>query len=74
MKSTACGDALSAVPESEVCGWLKDRYGLPWQITPIPVLDLLGSPEPATAKAAMEAVLAMGKADIAAVEQAAAAA
>ena len=35
---------LSAVPESEVCGWCKDKYGLSWQVTPVNMGELLAKP------------------------------
>jgi predicted 3-demethylubiquinone-9 3-methyltransferase (glyoxalase superfamily) len=47
-------DALSAVPEAEQCGWVKDRYGLSWQIVPTALTRLLGDPDPERAKRAME--------------------
>ena len=37
-------EALSAVPEAEQCGWLKDRYGVSWQIVPNNIEELLKSP------------------------------
>ena len=52
---------LSAVPESEVCGWLKDRFGLSWQIIPRQMGDLLGSPNRKKALAATNAMLKMKK-------------
>ena len=64
-------DALSAVPEAEQCGWVKDRYGLSWQIVPTALTRLLADPDPARAKRAMEAMLQMKRIDIAAVERAA---
>jgi predicted 3-demethylubiquinone-9 3-methyltransferase (glyoxalase superfamily) len=64
-------DALSAVPEAEQCGWVKDRYGLSWQIVPTALTRLLGDPDPERAKRAMEAMLQMKRIDIAAVERAA---
>lgn len=59
--------ALSAVPEAERCGWLKDRFGLSWQIIPRHLPRLLSSSDPKV----MEAFLSMGKIDIAALEGAA---
>ncbi|MCC5960096.1 MAG: VOC family protein [Rhodobacteraceae bacterium] len=59
--------ALSAVPEAERCGWLKDRFGLSWQIIPRNLPQLLSSPDPK----AMETFLGMGRIDIAALERAA---
>jgi len=49
-------DKLSAVPESEICGWLKDKYGLSWQIIPKNMESLLSGN-----KKAMEAMLKMKK-------------
>ena len=65
-------EALSAVPEAEQCGWVKDRYGLSWQIVPRRLLELLSDPEPGRARRAMEAMMTMNRIDIAAVERAAA--
>ncbi|TMJ04118.1 MAG: VOC family protein [Bacillati bacterium ANGP1] len=63
--------ALSAVPESEQCGWVKDRYGLSWQIVPTMLNRLLADPDRAKAGRVMEAMLKMKKLDIAALERAA---
>lgn len=46
------------------CGWLKDRYGLSWQIIPRVLPELLTSPVPGTAQRAMQAMLKMGKIDV----------
>ncbi|HLK23928.1 MAG TPA: VOC family protein [Caulobacteraceae bacterium] len=54
------------------CGWLKDKFGLSWQIVPEALPRLIGDPDPARAKRATEAMLKMGKLDIAALEAAAA--
>lgn len=64
-------DALSAVPEAEICGWLKDRYGVSWQIAPGPVIRLFGDPDPARARRAFEAMMRMKRIDIGAVLRAA---
>lgn len=61
---------LSAVPEAEQCGWLKDKYGLSWQIIPKRLTELTASADPATASAAMQAMLKMKKIDLAALEAA----
>jgi predicted 3-demethylubiquinone-9 3-methyltransferase (glyoxalase superfamily) len=53
------------------CGWLKDRYGLSWQIVPDRLGELLGDPDPDRAQRAMQAMLAMQKIDIAGMERAA---
>jgi predicted 3-demethylubiquinone-9 3-methyltransferase (glyoxalase superfamily) len=52
------------------CGWLKDRYGLSWQIVPTELPKLIGGPDKAGAKRAMKAMLQMSKLDIAALEAA----
>jgi predicted 3-demethylubiquinone-9 3-methyltransferase (glyoxalase superfamily) len=66
-------DKLSAGGEVQRCGWLKDKYGLSWQIVPAVLGELLQHPDPATARRVMTAMLAMIKLDIAALQQAAAA-
>ncbi len=65
-------ERLSAVPESEQCGWLKDRYGLSWQVVPDALYRLLADPDPGRAQRATVAMLAMKKLDIAELERAAA--
>ncbi len=52
------------------CGWLKDRFGLSWQIVPTTLGEVLGSPDPAGAGRAMQAMLQMRKLDIAALRAA----
>jgi predicted 3-demethylubiquinone-9 3-methyltransferase (glyoxalase superfamily) len=64
-------DALSAVPEAEQCGWVKDRFGVSWQIVPRQVIRLFGDPDRARARRAFEAVMQMKRIDIAALERAA---
>ena len=63
-------DALSAVPEAEQCGWVKDRYGLSWQIVPRVLIERMADPDPARAKRVMEAMMEMKRIDIAAIERA----
>jgi predicted 3-demethylubiquinone-9 3-methyltransferase (glyoxalase superfamily) len=53
------------------CGWLKDRYGLSWQVVPAGYDELMCDPDPARRDRAMRAVLGMGKLDIAAIYAAA---
>ena len=53
------------------CGWLKDRYGLSWQVVPTALGELLDDPDPERAGRAMEAMLGMVKLDIAALRRAA---
>ncbi len=55
------------------CGWLKDRFGLSWQVVPEAALRLVASPDKAKAGRALAAVMQMGKVDLAVVEAAAAA-
>src|SRR6202030_104426 len=62
-------NALSAVPEAEQCGWVKDRYGLSWQIVPRQLPALLGDANPARAKRAFESMMRMKRLDIAALER-----
>ena len=57
--------------EESQCGWLKDRWGLSWQITPKRLLELIGDPDRDRARRAMEKMLQMRKIDIAAIERAA---
>lgn len=64
-------DALSAVPEAEQCGWLKDKYGLSWQIVPRRLLALMSDPDAGRAKRVMDAMMQMKRIDIAAIERAA---
>ncbi len=54
------------------CGWLKDRYGLSWQIVPDGMGEVMGDPDPARAGRVMQAMLGMQKLDIAALRAAAA--
>jgi predicted 3-demethylubiquinone-9 3-methyltransferase (glyoxalase superfamily) len=57
--------------EESQCGWLKDRYGLSWQIVPDRLGELLSDPDPARSQAAMQAMLQMTKIDIKVMEDAA---
>jgi predicted 3-demethylubiquinone-9 3-methyltransferase (glyoxalase superfamily) len=53
------------------CGWIKDRFGLSWQIVPRRLNELVSDPDPERARRAMEAMLAMGKIEVAELERAA---
>jgi len=57
--------------EESVCGWLKDRFGLSWQVIPSRLHDLVSDPDPARANAATEAMLGMTRIVIAELEAAA---
>ena len=56
---------------AQQCGWLRDRYGLSWQIVPIALPELLSDPDPERARRAMQAMLGMKKLDVAALRRAA---
>lgn len=56
--------------EETMCGWLKDRYGVSWQVVPRGMAELLGGPDPEAAQRAVQAMLGMKKLDIAALERA----
>ena len=63
-------EKLSAGGEEVECGWLKDRYGLSWQVVPDVLIEMLQSKDPEKSKRAMAALLKMRKLDIAALQQA----
>lgn len=78
--SIACADqeevdhywnALSDGGEEGPCGWLKDRFGVSWQVVPTQLPELLGDPDPDRAQRAMQALLRMRKLVIADLERAA---
>ena len=62
---------LSQGGQESMCGWLKDKYGLSWQVNPAILGQLLASPDAKKAKRVMEAMLKMKKIDIAALKAAA---
>lgn len=64
-------DSLTDGGEESMCGWLKDRYGLSWQVVPTRLYELLADPDPARATAAQEAMLGMRKIVVADLEAAA---
>lgn len=64
-------DALGEGGAFEQCGWLRDRYGLSWQIVPRRLGELMADPDPAVARRVTEAMLQMMKLDVAALEAAA---
>ena len=57
-------EKLSEGGEQSQCGWLKDRFGLSWQIIPTALGEMLSDPDPARARGAMEVMLRMSKIDI----------
>jgi predicted 3-demethylubiquinone-9 3-methyltransferase (glyoxalase superfamily) len=63
-------DALSAGGTIEQCGWLKDRYGVSWQIVPVALGEMMMDPDRARARRVMEAMLGMKKLDIGALRRA----
>ncbi|KAB8142995.1 VOC family protein [Chloroflexia bacterium SDU3-3] len=56
--------------EESACGWCRDRWGLSWQITPLALTDALADPDREAAKRAFDAMMTMGKIDIATIEAA----
>ena len=64
-------NALGAGGEESQCGWLKDKFGLSWQVCPIGWADLLNDPDKGRAQRAMTAMFRMKKLDIAALQAAA---
>jgi predicted 3-demethylubiquinone-9 3-methyltransferase (glyoxalase superfamily) len=65
-KLSAGGD-----PKAQQCGWLKDKYGLSWQIVPTVLITLLNDPDPERSRRVMKAMLQMKKIDIATLKKAA---
>jgi predicted 3-demethylubiquinone-9 3-methyltransferase (glyoxalase superfamily) len=64
-------DKLSDGGQEGPCGWLKDRFGLSWQVVPKGMEELFADPDPKRAERAMAAMLKMGKLDLAALRSAA---
>jgi predicted 3-demethylubiquinone-9 3-methyltransferase (glyoxalase superfamily) len=63
-------DKLSEGGQIQQCGWVKDQFGLSWQITPSVLIELLNDPDPEKSQRVMEAMLQMTKIDIAKLRQA----
>jgi len=61
---------LSAGGEEGPCGWLKDKYGLSWQIVPTILVEMLSDPDPVKSKRVMEAMMKMKKIEIKTLKQA----
>jgi predicted 3-demethylubiquinone-9 3-methyltransferase (glyoxalase superfamily) len=64
-------ERLSEGGQEGPCGWLKDRFGLSWQVVPAGMEELFNDPDPTRAERAMQAMLAMGRLDMAALQRAA---
>jgi predicted 3-demethylubiquinone-9 3-methyltransferase (glyoxalase superfamily) len=64
-------ERLTEGGEEGQCGWLKDRYGLSWQVVPAGFEEIMSDPDPAKARRAMEAMFTMRKLDVAALRAAA---
>lgn len=56
--------------QASACGWCKDRWGVSWQITPRSLIEAINDPDPKAAKRAFDAMMQMGKIDIATIEAA----
>ncbi|MGE5173488.1 MAG: VOC family protein [Betaproteobacteria bacterium] len=65
-KLTEAGDV-----NAQQCGWLKDKYGLSWQIVPTEMIELLNDPDPGKARRVMKAMLQMKKIDLKTLKKAA---
>ncbi len=63
-------ERLLAGGEKSQCGWLKDKYGVSWQIIPTALMRMLGDPDPAKSKRVMQAMLKMQKIDIGVLQRA----
>ena len=63
-------ERLSEGGQTQQCGWLKDKFGLSWQIVPIALMELMSDPDPRRSRRVMEAMLQMTKIDIAKLRQA----
>ncbi len=63
-------DQLSSGGEEGQCGWLKDKFGVSWQIVPTALGELLGDSDPVKAQRVMQAMLQMGKIDVAGLQRA----
>ena len=63
-------EKLSDGGQESQCGWLKDKFGLSWQVVPSALVEMLQDPDPEKAKRVMAAMMKMGKIDIAKLKQA----
>jgi predicted 3-demethylubiquinone-9 3-methyltransferase (glyoxalase superfamily) len=63
-------ERLSDGGQEDACGWVKDRYGLSWQVVPTALAEMTVDPDPAKVRRTMEAMFTMKKLDIAALQKA----
>jgi predicted 3-demethylubiquinone-9 3-methyltransferase (glyoxalase superfamily) len=63
-------EKLSAVPQAEQCGWLKDKYGLSWQVVPVDMDQMMQDQDPERAARVTQAFLKMKKFDLATLRRA----
>jgi predicted 3-demethylubiquinone-9 3-methyltransferase (glyoxalase superfamily) len=63
-------ERLSDGGQEDACGWVKDRYGLSWQVVPTALTEMIVDPDPAKVRRVMEAMFTMRKLDIAALQRA----
>jgi predicted 3-demethylubiquinone-9 3-methyltransferase (glyoxalase superfamily) len=63
-------ERLSHGGQEDACGWVKDRYGLSWQVVPTALTEMIVDPDPAKVRRVMEAMFTMRKLDIAALQRA----
>ena len=63
-------EKLSDGGEKQQCGWLKDKFGVSWQIVPVVLVEMLNDPDPVKSQRVMKAMLPMGKIDIKILKQA----
>ena len=63
-------DRLSAGGQEVACGWLKDRYGLSWQIVPVVFFEMIADPDPTRVDRVMRAMMGMTKFDVAGLQEA----
>jgi predicted 3-demethylubiquinone-9 3-methyltransferase (glyoxalase superfamily) len=63
-------EKLSDRGEKQQCGWLKDKFGVSWQIVPMVLVEMLNDPDPVKSQRVMKAMLPMGKIDIKILKQA----
>ena len=66
----ALWDKLSDGGEKQVCGWLKDKYGISWQIVPTALSEMMSDPNPEKRQSVMNALMQMTKLDIAVLKEA----